>query len=106
MDSQKEIQVVALNKTETQRTYQCFPPEFVCGEGGWGGGHTLGIRQPNITALRNLTDYFGMGGRRWVSTLDVSARKLKKLCINLKARPGVFWHKIVLYGVRQFFKIV
>ena len=30
--SQKEIQVVALNKTETQCTYQCFPPEL------WGGG--------------------------------------------------------------------
>ena len=25
---QKDIQVVALNKTETQCTYQCFPPEL------------------------------------------------------------------------------
>ena len=47
--SQKEIQVVALNKTGTQCVYQCFPPEWWgggAGEGGRGGGHTLGIRQP------------------------------------------------------------
>ena len=42
--SQKEIQVVVLNKTEIQCTYQYFPPE--CGEaGGGGGGHILRIRQ-------------------------------------------------------------
>ena len=29
--SQREIQAVALNKTGTQCSYQCFPPEFdVC----------------------------------------------------------------------------
>ena len=48
--SQKEIQVVPLNKTETQCTYQCFPPESGEGDGGWGpggdGGPILGIRQP------------------------------------------------------------
>ena len=64
--SQREIQAVALNKTGTQCSYQCFPPEFdvcvcvcvcvagggevagycVCGGGGGGGGHTLGITQP------------------------------------------------------------
>ena len=37
--SQKEIQVVALNKTETQCTYQCSPPPSVCGvgEGAYSG---------------------------------------------------------------------
>ena len=39
-----------------------------------------------VTALGNLTDDFGTGA----APLDVSARKLKKLCLNLKARPGVF----------------
>ena len=35
MGGQKEMQVVALNKTETQYTYHCFPPEL---SGGGGGG--------------------------------------------------------------------
>ena len=56
--SLKEIQVVALNKTETQYIYQCFSPEW----GGGGGGHTLGIRQlKTVTAFGNLTDDFGTG---------------------------------------------
>ena len=38
--SQKEIQVVALNKTGTQCIYH-FSPSM-----GGGDGHTLGIRQP------------------------------------------------------------
>ena len=34
--NQKEIQVVALNKTGTQCIYQCFPPEWEgVGGGGW-----------------------------------------------------------------------
>ena len=81
---QKEIKVVALNKTETQCTYHCFPPEFVCG----GGVHTLGMRQPKQSLPSGIWQTtLAQGG-----TLDVSARKLKKLCLILKARLGVFWH--------------
>ena len=68
--SQKEIQAVALNKTETQCIYQCFPPELA------DGGHTLGITQPKQSHCPRKFDrrLWHRGG-----TLDVSARKLKKL---------------------------
>ena len=78
--SQKEIQAVALNKTGTQCIYQCFPPAFGGGGGGGGGGrgggHTLGITQPKQSHCPREFDrrLWHRGG-----TLDVSARKLKKL---------------------------
>ena len=64
----------------------CWGVEGV-GERGRGGGHTLGIRQPKqplSSGIRQTT--LAQGG----GTLDVSARKLKKLCLNLNACPGVF----------------
>ena len=69
--SHKEIQAVALNKTGTQCSYQCFSPEFgvcmcvcVCVAGGGGGvaGILWGLHSQNShTALGNLTDDFGTG---------------------------------------------
>ena len=81
--SQREIQAVALNKTGTQCSYQCFPPEFdvcvcvcvcvcvaggevagycVCGGGGKVAGILWGLHSQNShTALGNLTDDFGTG---------------------------------------------
>ena len=64
--SQKEIQVVALNKTGTQCIYQCFPPEL-CVWGGGGGGrerwraYSGDYTAKTVNALRNLTDDFGTG---------------------------------------------
>ena len=74
--SQKEIQAVALNKTGTQCIYQCFPPEL----GGGGGRHTLGITQPKQSHCPREFDR-----RLWHRgcTLDVSARKLMKLCLHM-----------------------
>ena len=80
--SQKEIQAVALNKTGTQCIYQCFSPELDRGAGGCGagGGHTLGITQPKQSHCPREFDrrLWHRGG-----TLDVSARKLKKLCLHM-----------------------
>ena len=61
--SQKEIQAVALNKTGTQCSYQCFPSELGV---GWGWGELAGIlwglhSQNSHTAHGNLTDDFGTG---------------------------------------------
>ena len=67
--SQKEIQVVALNKTGTQCIYQCFPPELGGGERGVGvgsAGEVAGIlwglhSQNSHTSLGNLRNDFGTG---------------------------------------------
>ena len=70
------------------------------------GGGVAGIQLPKQSLLTGI----------WRTTL-AQGRKLrcfgekisKQLCLNLKARPGDFWHKIVSHGqgIRpKFFKIV
>ena len=62
--SQKEIQAVALNKTGTQCTYQCFPPELGRGRAGGGGevaGILWGLHNQNSHCPGNLTEDFGTG---------------------------------------------
>ena len=56
--TQKEIQVVALNKTETKCTYQCFYPEK-----GEVAGIRWGLDSPNSHCPREFdrTDDFGTG---------------------------------------------
>ena len=81
--SHKEIQAVALNKTGTQCSYQCFPPEFgvcmcvcVCVAEGGVAGILWGLHSQNShTALGEFDRRLWHRG----GTLDVSARKLKKL---------------------------
>ena len=66
--SQKEIQVVALNKTGTQCIYQCFSQEW-----GWVTGIPWGLDSPNSHCPREFDRRLWHRG----GTLDVSARKLK-----------------------------
>ena len=79
--SQKEIQAVALNKTGTQCIYQCFPPELVV---VGGGGRGWWAYSGDYTA-KTVTMPSGIDKRLWHrgGTLDVSARKLKKLCLQM-----------------------
>ena len=82
--SQKEIQVVSLIKLELNAPVNVFlPPE-------WGVGEVAGI--PWGLDSQNSHCLWEFDRRLWHrgGTLDVSARKLMKLCLNLKARPGVF----------------
>ena len=66
-DSQKEIQVVALNKTNSMHL-SVFSSK--CGE---------------VAGIPCLREFYRRLWRKG-GTLDVSARKLMKLCLNLKAQ--------------------
>ena len=65
------------------------------GRGGSGGGDTLGIRLPKQSKPSEI----------WQSTLAqgrdlgfFSEKIMKKLCLNFKAHPAEFGHKIVSHG--------
>ena len=73
--SQKEIQVVALNKTGTQCIYQCFPPEWRGVVAGGVVGIPWGLDSENSHCPRKFDRRLWHRG----GTLDVTARKLKTL---------------------------
>ena len=58
----------------------------MCVCGGGGAGITWGLDSQNSHCPREFDRRLWHRG----GTLDVSARKLKKLYLNLEARPGVF----------------